>query len=240
MPRWLVCYVLLGFVQSGMMPVILPLAAKPGPASGLTYAAFAAAGIAAPFIGAWSDWRRKHRLTLACGLALAGLALLAHALPGGIAQQMVTASLVGLGVSSASTVSTMFIVEVEPRSRWDGQIGALQACIGGGQLVGLLITGLFGLQHVDDAFLLGAGLLLLAVPLALALAPDPVVKVDRSSLPSRPARGGDAAPMGPHRYLHKVTWRNCSTPPLLLGRYRTFLWATTAFAPLKPTFPCTN
>jgi len=34
--------------------------------------------------------------------------------------------------------------------------------------------------------------------------------------------------------------RNCSTPPLLLGRYRTFLRATTAFAPLQPTFPCTN
>ena len=207
MPRWMVCYVLLGFVQSGMVPVILPLAARPGPAAGLTYAAFAATGIAAPFVGAWSDRHRKHRLTLACGLGLAGLALLAHTLPGGIAQHMAAAALVGLGVSSASTVGMMFIVEVEPESRWDERIGALQACIGGGQLAGLLIAGVLGLRHVEDAFLLGAALLLLAVPLALAFAPDPVVKVDRPSLVPRPARGGDAVPMGPQRSFHRLTWR---------------------------------
>ncbi len=206
-PRWMVCYVLLGFVQSGMVPIILPLAAQPGPAAGLTYAAFAGTGIAAPFVGAWSDRHRKHRLTLACGLGLAGLALLAHMLPGGIPQRMVAAALVGLGVSSASTVGVMFIVEVEPESRWDQRIGALQACIGGGQLAGLLIAGLLGLRHVKYAFLLGAALLLIAVPLALALAPDPTVKVDRPSIAPRPSRGGDAVPMGPQRSLHPWTWR---------------------------------
>lgn len=210
MPPWLVCYVLLGFVQSGMVPVLLPLAAKPGPAAGLTYAAFAAAGIAAPFIGAWSDRHRRHRLTLACGLGCAGLALLAHAVPSGIVPQMVTAALIGLGVSSASTVSTMFIVEVEPRSRWDGQIGALQACIGGGQLAGLLVAGILGVRHVDGGFLLCAGLLLLGVPLALAFAPGPVTKVDRATLAPRPARGGDAVPMGPQRSMHRLTWRALS------------------------------
>ncbi len=87
MPAWMVCYILLGPVQSGMVPaVILPLAARPGPTAGLTYAAFAATGIVAPFVGTWSDRRRKHRLTLACGLGLAGFALLADTLPGGIAQ----------------------------------------------------------------------------------------------------------------------------------------------------------
>ncbi len=114
-PRWMLCYVLLGMVQTGMIPVILPLAAKPGPGAGLTYAAFAAAGTAAPFIGAWSDRHRRYRLTLATGLAVAALALFAHALPGGLAQHMASAALVGCGVSSASTVGTMFIVEVEPR-----------------------------------------------------------------------------------------------------------------------------
>ncbi len=53
-------------------------------------------------------------------------------------------------------------------------------------------------------------MLLLGVPLALALAPDPVVKVDRPSLPSKPARGGDATPTGPHRALHGVTQRALS------------------------------
>ena len=97
-PSWMICYVLLGLVQNGMVPIILPLAAGPGPASGLTYAAFAASGIAAPFIGAWSDRRRQHRLTLAVSLGVAGLGLLAHAIPGGIAQHMASAALVGLAL----------------------------------------------------------------------------------------------------------------------------------------------
>ena len=203
--RWLLCYALLGLVQSGLVPVILPLSAPPGPTAGLTYAAFAAAGIAAPFIGAWSDRHRRHRYTLAGGLLLGGLALLLHRLPGGLAQHMATAALVGLGVSSASTVSTMFIVEVDPPAAWDARIGTLQACISSGQLVGLLLAGVLGLRHVEGAYLLGAALLLLASPMALATAPDPVVKVHRPSLLPRPPRAGDGVPMGPQRSLHRVT-----------------------------------
>ncbi len=101
----------------------------------------------------------------------------------------------------------MFIVEVEPESRRDKRVGALQACIGGGQLAGLLIAGVLGLSHVGDAFLLGGALLLLAMPAALAFAPDPVVKVARPSVAPPPARGGDAAPIGPQRSFHRLTWR---------------------------------
>jgi len=209
-PLWMACYVLLGFVQSGLLPVILPLASRPGPTAGLSYAAFAVMGLAAPLIGAWSDRHRRHRLTLAGGLAFGGIALLFQALPGGLAQHLVLAAAIGLGVSAAITVATMFIVEVLPKESWDGQISALQACIGGGQLIGLLVAGLLGVHHPRATFVLGGAVLLLAVPLALALAPDPVVKVDRQSLPSRPARGGDSTPTGPHRTLHGVTWRGLS------------------------------
>jgi MFS family permease len=203
----MICYVLLSVVQYGLLPVILPLAAGPGAGSGLTYAAYAAAGIAAPFIGAWSDRRRRNRQTLALGLGLAGLALLAQIVPGGVAQHMATAALVGFGVSAASTVATMLIVEVEPRERWDQQIGALQACMGGGQLVGLIVAGQLGLEHVRTAFLFSGALLLVTVPLALALAPTPAAEVNRRTLVQRPARGGDAVPMGPQRSLHRVTRR---------------------------------
>ncbi len=206
-PRWMVCYALLGLVQSGMVPVILPLSARPGPAAGLTYAAFAAAGIAAPFIGAWSDRHRAHRAVLAGGLSLAGLALLAHALPGGLAQHMASAAAVGFGVSAASTVGTMLIVEVAPEPAWDGQISLLQGCSSGGQLVGLLLAGALGLHHVQAAYLIGAGLLLAAMPLALAYAPDPLCVVSRPSLAPRPARGGDAIAIGAQRSLQKVTVR---------------------------------
>lgn len=207
----MVCYILLGLVQSGLLPIILPLAAPPGALAGFTYAAFAGAGIAAPFIGAWSDRRAMHRRVLAGGMVLAVVALCLHMLPGGLVQHMLTAGLAGLGVSSASKVSTMFVVEVEPQSSWDSRISTLQACISGGQLTGLLAAGLLGLSHVGITFALAAGLLALAVPLALILAPDPVTTVDRRTLPMRAPRGGDAAIHGAQRTKHRLTWRALTT-----------------------------
>ena len=206
-PRWLVVYALLGLVQSGMIPIVLPLAASPGATAGFTYAAFAASGVAAPFIGAWSDRRRRHRQTLVGGLALASLACVVHALPGGLVQHMLTASLIGLGVSSASTVATMFIVEVEPEPRWDGLIGMLQAFLSGGQLVGLLLAGILGLRHVSGALILASLLLALAIPLALRYAPDPVQVVARPALPPRPPRSGDVGAIGAQRQMHRPTRR---------------------------------
>ncbi len=204
-PPWLIAYVLLGLVQSGMIPIVLPLAAAPGATSGFTYAAFAASGVAAPFVGAWSDRHRRHRATLIAGLAIAACACLAHALPGGIAQHMATAAAIGFGVSSASTVATMFIVEVEPEARWDGLIGLLQACLSGGQLVGLLLAGVLGLRHVADALVLAALLLLLAIPVAYRYAPDPVQVVSRPNLPPRTPRSGDIGAIGAQRQLHRPT-----------------------------------
>ena len=208
---WMACYAMLGFVQSGLVPIILPLGSPPGPTAGFTYAAYAAAGMTAPLVGAWSDRHRCHRLTLAGGLALAGLALLLHFAADDVALRMVFAALLGLGCSTASTVGTMFIVEVAPQAAWDGQIGRLQACIGGGQLCGLLVAGWLGLRHVDAGYALGAALVLAAVPLAWLLAPDPVVKVERPLLASRPARGGDAVPAGPQRSMHGLTRRGLAS-----------------------------
>lgn len=208
LPRWLLCYVLLGMVQGGMVPVILPLAAAPGPTAGLTYAAFAASGLAAPLIGVWSDRHHRHRITLTAGLLLAGITLLAHALAGGLIQHMVTAALIGLGGTGASTVATMFVVEVDPPSLWDRRIGALQAASGAGQLAGLLLAGVLGQRHIAISYGIAGGAMLLAVPLALRFAPNPVAKMARDDVPPRPARDGDAAPIGVHRSFHFPTWRD--------------------------------
>jgi MFS family permease len=206
-PRWLVAYALLGLVQSGMIPIVLPLAAAPGATAGFTYAAFAASGVVAPFIGTWSDRRQRHRGTLVAGLAVASLACIAHALPGGVAQHMLSASLIGLGVASASTVATMFIVEVEPEPHWDGLIGMLQAFLSGGQLFGLLLAGVLGLRHVADALILSGLLLALAIPVALRYAPDPVQVVGRPALKPRPPRSGDVGAIGAQRQMHRLTRR---------------------------------
>lgn len=206
MRPWMICYVLLGLVQTGMLPIILPLSAPAGPAAGLTYAAYSIAGIAAPFVGAASDRTRRHRLTLPAGLGLAALGLLVQrALPPGIAWHCLDAAAIGLGVSSASTVGTMFVVEVEEEAAWEQGISALQGATSAGQLAGLLIAGLFGLRLVGISFLAAGLALALAVPLALALAPHPVAPVARRDLPPRPTRSGDLANGGPQRSLHRAT-----------------------------------
>ena len=115
---------------------------------------------------------------------------------------MASAATIGFGVSSASTVATMFIVEVEPEARWDRLIDLLQAELSGGQLVGLLLAGVLGLRHVADALVLAALLLLLAIPLAYLYAPDPLQVVSRPSLPPRTPRSGD---IGAQRQLHRPT-----------------------------------
>jgi hypothetical protein len=57
---WLFSYGLLGFTQSGLVPVLMPLIAPHGTAAGITFAAFSLLGVFAPVLGAWADRTRRH------------------------------------------------------------------------------------------------------------------------------------------------------------------------------------
>ena len=48
---WFGSYLFLGLAQNGLAPILLPLASRGGTAAGLSYAAFALTGLAAPILG---------------------------------------------------------------------------------------------------------------------------------------------------------------------------------------------
>lgn len=206
---WYIAYALLGLVQNGVAPILLPLSAKHGLDAGLTYSAFSLSGLAAPMLGAWSDRRQRHRVLLVGGLGLAAIALflfqLVSALPGRLALAMVA----GLGVIAASTVGNMFIVEVAPQAEWDQRIGALQSWISAGQVVGLILAGALALSRPRAAFEAASAVLLLGALIAWRYAPAPGEPVPRAAVAPRPAVGGEAG--ATHRQFHRISLRGLRT-----------------------------
>ena len=201
---WYVAYALLGLVQLGLAPILLPLSARHGLGAGLTYGAFSLTGLAAPMLGAWSDRRQRHRALLVSGLALAAVGIFLFPLMNGLAAHMVLAAVAGLGVIAASTVGTMFIVEIAPEAEWDERIGSLQGCISAGQIAGLLLAGSLA-ERPTLAFQLAAAGLLVGALIGWRYAPAPRMAVPRGAVAPRPAVGGEAGAV--HHQFHRVSLR---------------------------------
>lgn len=236
---WYVAYALLGLVQSGAAPILLPLSARHGLDAGLTYGAFALAGLAAPVLGGWGDRRQRHRTLLIGGLGLATLGIALFPWAHGLAARMALAATAGLGVIAASTVGTMFIVETTPQAEWDERIGALQAWLSGGQIAGLAMAGTLASRPVV-AFETAAGALLLGALVAWGYAPGPGVPVARGTVPTTPIRGGEAG-VARHHFQHvslnglRALLRLRSGPlPRFLGIWVLSLAATSAVSVMLP------
>src|ERR1700761_7320096 len=103
---WIVSYGLLGLVQSGLVPVLLPLVAPDSKAAGLTYAAFSLPGLLAPFLGTWADRTGRHRDLLIWGVLASGLLLLLFDVAG-ISFQILLAAGAGLGAMAATTAGNV-------------------------------------------------------------------------------------------------------------------------------------
>lgn len=207
---WYIAYLLLGVVQLGLAPILLPLSARHGIGGGLIYGAFSLTGLAAPLLGAWSDRRQRHRSLLIGGLLLTAIGIILFSLVTGLAARVLLAAIAGLGVIAPSTVGTMFIVETAPKAEWDERISSLQGWTSAGQIGGLLLAG--GLAREPRlAFLLGAAGLVLAALISWRYAPAPGPAVPRSAVARRPAVGGEAGAV--HHQFHHV---NISALRLLL------------------------
>lgn len=202
---WYIAYAVLGLVQNGVAPILLPLSAKHGFEAGLTYSAFSLSGLAAPVLGAWSDRHHRHRALLVGGLIVAAVALFAFPFVSALASRLGLAAVAGLGVIAASTVGTMFIVEVAPASEWDQRIGALQSWISAGQVVGLILAGLLALSRPRAAFETSAAALLLGALIAWQYAPAPAQPIARSAVAPKPLVGGEAGAV--HRQFHRISLR---------------------------------
>lgn len=202
-PPWYLVYLLLGFVQNGVVTMALPLVARPGIDVGILYGAYVLVGLAAPFLASWADRAARHRGLLLAGLAVAASALLAFPLSPALAWQVAMAALAGLGLIAANVVGTMMVVGSTPRPLWDARIGALQGCISAGQVAGLLAGGALMPANPTAAFLLAGSTVAVAIPLAWRLAPVPAV-VPRHHVTPRPTVGGELHVTSPHRSFHHL------------------------------------
>ncbi len=161
---WYVAYALLGVSAAGLAPMLIPLVVgQNGGAAdiGLAMAAFSLGGLTAPVWGGLADRFQLHRRFLIGGLI--GFALGAAVFPFALSffLRMMSVLLAGIGLTAASTVANLFIVEVHPREEWDTRIGWLQTFFSGGQVLGLLLAGLIG-QTAPEKGLWLAGVLAVA------------------------------------------------------------------------------
>jgi MFS family permease len=202
-PPWYLVYLLLGFVQNGVVTMALPLAARPGVEVGVLYGAYVLAGLAAPLLASWADRTGRHRGLLLAGLTVAATALLALSWSGALAWRVLAAAWAGLGVIAANVVGTMMVAGSTPRPLWDARLGQLQACVSAGQVAGLLAGGMLMPAHPTAAFLLAGGTVALAIPIAWRFAPVPDV-VPRHHVPSRPVVGGELRVASPNRSFHHL------------------------------------
>jgi MFS family permease len=203
---WFLAYACLGVVQGGMLPMLLPLSAGGSTHAGAIVGVMNLAGLTAPFWGHLADRRRLHRQVLLGGMLVALAALLLMPLQLGLPLQTMAAAVLGIGFAAANTVANMFIVEVRPRDEWNDRIGALQALIAVGQVVGLLLAGAIGGRYAL-AYAVAAALVGASAPIAWLTLRGVQLPVRRDAAAAHPPIGGEGWAGSPQRMFHIPTWR---------------------------------
>ncbi len=204
--EWLTSFALLGSVQSGLAPILLPITAGSGARAGLIYGSFALAGLAAPVLGRWGDHQGRSRAVLIGGLAVGSLAGVGLAFvvwtQAVLPLAMAAAFVLGLGVTSAATAGSAVAIEAEPPSEADSVIGAVQAWSSAGQVAGLIVAGLLAQRAPAIAFLIAAVALAGAAMVTAMRAPMPMRAIVRAAAQPRRAVGGEAATNAAGHGLH--------------------------------------
>lgn len=204
---WIVSYGLLGLVQSGLVPVLLPLVASGGTGAGMTYAAFALPGLLAPILGTWADRTGRHRDLLIWGTFGSGVLFLLFDLAG-IPLRILLAAAAGFGAMAATTAGNVLVIQGLPEAEWDSRVARLQRFISAGQVVGLLAAGLLAHSHPGDGFVFAGVALLIACAFAHISAPARLACDPQDKPGVKPMVGGDAGVVtAAPRHGHRVDWR---------------------------------
>jgi len=213
---WLVSYGLLGLTQSGLLPVLMPLAGH-GSAAGLTYAAFSLLGVCAPFLGTWADRTGRHRDLLVWGTGSAGLLLLAFAAVSGPIRILLAAG-AGVGAMATATAGNVLAIQGQPEADWDARVALLQRYTSAGQVVGLAAAGLLARTHPGGGFVVAGLGLLVAGALAAISAPRVAPGRPPAKPAPRPMVGGDAGISGAHHRGHHLSWQELRTYLRVINR----------------------
>lgn len=166
---WYLAYLILGLINSGMLPFLLPLAVASSSHDlgdvAIVIGAYNFGMMPSPLLGALAERRRLFRAVFFGGfVALAiGLALLPWATR--LAGYAPLGLLMGFGVGAAATVAPLFVIDFTPRAEWEKRIGWLQGFNGAGQLAGLLLAGAIVAGPLSAGFRLAAFFAALALVL---------------------------------------------------------------------------
>ncbi len=162
---WYVAYLLLGVVTAGMVPVLLPLmmVSVSGRLATVAYVmgAYNLGLLSSPLWGTLAEHRKLYRTLFFAGFVIVGAATGLMPMLEGVALWMPVAFAIGVGSAGVATVASLFIVDFAPAAEWEPSIGYLQSFNGVGQVVGLLLAGVFAGGHFTIGLWIAA---LLVVP----------------------------------------------------------------------------
>lgn len=167
---WYLAYLLLGIVTAGMVPVLLPLMmmAVSHELSAVAYVmgVYDLGLLTSILWGLLAERRHWYRSLFFGGFLLAAVAVAVFPLMRALTGWMAAAFVLGAGSSGAATVASLLIVDFEPSREWEPRIGLLQSFNGIGQVVGLLLAGIFSRSSFSTGLWVAALLLVPALVFA--------------------------------------------------------------------------
>ena len=166
---WYLAYLILGLINSGLLPFLLPLDVA-GRSHDLgqvavVIGAYNAGMLPSPLLGALAERRQLFRAVFFGGFIALAVGLVALPEATRLAWYAPLALMMGFGVGAAATVAPLFVIDFVPRPEWEPRIGWLQSFNGAGQLAGLLLAGAVAGGRLAYGFWLAGGLAGLALVL---------------------------------------------------------------------------
>ena len=163
---WYFGYGLLGIISNGMLPVLLPLMVADYSHHlgwvGLVAGAFSMGSLSSIILGKLADRYHLHKQIYYGGLLVLLATCAVISLLAKLWFWMILSFAAGASIAAVSTVATLFVVEFNPQKEWEPRIGWLQTFYGAGQVVGLMLAGLF-VANIGMGFFVSALLLLPAI-----------------------------------------------------------------------------
>lgn len=178
--RWYFAYLLLGIVTSGMVPVLLPLMMM-SVSHELSIVAYVMGtynvGLMTSLVwGTLAERQKSYRKLFFISFLISVIAIAVFPFMHSLIGWIVMAFVLGAGSSGAATLASLFIVDFEPSNEWEPRIGMLQSFNGTGQVIGLLLAGVFSTGQFSIGLWIAAALLVPALMLSrlgLPAASDP-------------------------------------------------------------------
>jgi MFS family permease len=164
---WYLAYLLLGVITAGMIPVLLPLMMI-SISHALSTVAYVMGGfnlglLTSPLWGLLAERYKLYHPMFFIGFLLVGIATAIMPWLSGLAAWLPAAFVIGAGSAGAATVASLFIVDFTPAAEWEPRIGYLQSFNGAGQVLGLLLAGVFAHGLFSPGLWVGALLMIPAL-----------------------------------------------------------------------------